>query len=115
MFANLKAELWWLTRERFKSAHERYLWETGAEGGIKHSLSDVIILPDDNTLQTQLSLVKWMRNEKGKIAIESKEKLRARGVSSPDRADALVLSMCEDLSPKTTVESFPFGVIRTSL
>ncbi len=108
MFANLKAELWWLARERFKLSHERYLWETGAEGGIKHSLSDIIVLPDDNILQTQLALVKWARNERGKIAIESKDKLRARGVASPDRADALVLSMCEDLSPKTLVRSFPF-------
>ena len=108
MFANLKAELWWLARERFKCSHERYLWETGAEGGIKHPLSDCIVLPEDNALQTQLSLVKWLRNEKGKIAIESKDKLRARGVASPDRADALVLALAEDMTPRTIVRSFPF-------
>jgi hypothetical protein len=108
MFANLKAELWWLARERFNCSHERYLWETGAEGGIKHPLSDCIVLPEDNALQTQLSLVKWLRNEKGKIAIESKDKLKARGVASPDRADALVLALAEDMTPRTIVRSFPF-------
>ena len=108
MFANLKAELWWLARERFKCSHERYLWETGNEGGIRHPLSDCIVLPEDNLLQTQLSIVKWGRNERGKIAIETKDKLRARGVASPDRAEALILSICEDMTPQTTIGSFPF-------
>ena len=43
----------------------------------------------------QLSLVKWGRNERGKIVIEKKEALQRRGISSPDYADALMLSFVD--------------------
>lgn len=98
MFANLKAEGWWTMRERFKSTHEMMLFLEKKEGGISHSPSDLIVLPPDSVspdmavLSSQISLVKWFRNEKGKIIIESKQQLSTRGVSSPDHADALVLT-----------------------
>ncbi|HEY8309144.1 MAG TPA: DEAD/DEAH box helicase family protein [Gemmatimonadaceae bacterium] len=40
----------------------------------------------------QLTKRHYSFNERGKIVLESKEKMRARGVASPDYADALVLA-----------------------
>ncbi len=39
-----------------------------------------------------MSLVKWGKNERGKIVIEKKDALQRRGIASPDHADALMLT-----------------------
>lgn len=46
------------------------------------------ILPTDRTLRGQLLNRKRTLNKKGKLAIEDKAEMKARGVPSPDRADA---------------------------
>jgi hypothetical protein len=97
-FGNLKAEAWWTARERFKITHEMVQFLEGKEGGIEHPLSDCISIPDDTQgphaqqLAQQLSMVKWSRNERGKIVMETKISLAARGIVSPDYADALILT-----------------------
>ena len=47
---------------------------------------------NSDQLCLELSLVKWGRNERGKIVIEKKEELKRRGINSPDFADALMLT-----------------------
>lgn len=60
---------------------------------------DLLALPsgdiESDALCMQLSLVKWERNEKGRIVIEGKPALRQRGIASPDHADALMLTFIE--------------------
>ena len=54
-----------------------------------------IILPkDDKKLHKQLGSRYYTYSEKGKFILESKEKARAKGRKSPDRADAVVLAFC---------------------
>lgn len=103
-FQNLKAESWWIARERFKNTYEHMHWLLGtkdAEGnliGVEHKLDELISLPPDSAgpdamaLNAQLSLVKWFTTTAGKIIIESKQQLTLRGISSPDYADALILT-----------------------
>lgn len=99
-FANMKAEAWWLMRDRLKSTYEMVLHLRGEEGGVRHNPDDCLALPPDTmgpeamALSSQLSVVKWERNEKGKIIIEPKKHLAQRGVASPDYADALALTFC---------------------
>lgn len=69
-YANLGAEMWY-------------------EGAMAMARRE-IILPDDNDLRGQLLDRKRVPNAKGKLAIESKKDMRARGVPSPDRADAVL-------------------------
>lgn len=100
MFANLKAELWWLARQAFQRAHWHWLWLTKAEGGRQQSLSEIVVIensmdPETMALVSQLSLPKYGKNDKGKIAIEKKEALAKRGIPSPDHADAYVLTYLE--------------------
>lgn len=96
MFGNLKAEIWWLCRTALQRTHEHVLFLEGKKGGKEHSLTELLALPsgdrDSDTLCLQLSLVKWGKNDKGKIVIERKEALARRGISSPDYADALMLT-----------------------
>ncbi len=108
MFANLKMEIWWMARNRFQRAHWHYLFLTGAEGGRKQSETDIMILPDSMDPQTmslvsQLSIPLYGRNDKGRLALESKEKLQKRGVPSPDHADAYVLTELEEEALPTVV------------
>lgn len=91
-YANRGAELWF-------------------EGGLMLQRRE-IILPDDNDLRGQLLDRKRLPNAKGKLAIESKEEMRKRGVSSPDRADAVLGAMARlpRVSPIQLVKSSPaFG------
>lgn len=96
MFGNQKAEIWWLCRTALQRTHEHVLWLSGKDGGKKHRLTELLALPsgdrESDQLCLQLSLVKWFRNDRGKIVIEKKEALKRRGIASPDHADALMLT-----------------------
>jgi hypothetical protein len=73
-FRNLRAELWsemrdWLTQEM------------------------PVQIPDDDDLHGELCGVGFKYDSSGRLQIESKDEMRARGMDSPDRADALMLTM----------------------
>lgn len=99
MFGNQKAEIWWLCRTALQRTHEHVLFLEGKPDGKEHPVTDLLALPsgdkDSDLLCVQLSLVKWGRNERGKIVIEKKEALQRRGISSPDHADGLMLTFVE--------------------
>lgn len=73
-FANLRAELYWGLRERFQAG-------------------DIDLDPNDDDLAAELAGLKFKTNSRGQIIIESKDDMRARGLSSPDRADAVMLAL----------------------
>lgn len=99
MFGNQKAEVWWLCRTALQRTHEHVLHLLGKDGGRERPVTELLALPsgdaDSDALCLQLSLVKWERNDRGKIVIEKKDALRRRGISSPDHADALMLTFAE--------------------
>jgi hypothetical protein len=72
-FVNLRAELWWHVRTLFEQA-----------------LIDID--PGDEDLASELLSIRFTRISGGKIQIESKKEAKARGVPSPNRADALMLA-----------------------
>jgi phage terminase large subunit len=99
VFGNLKAELWWLARVAFQRTYQHVLHLEGKseeEGARKHPLADLLAMPnrdqESDALASQLSLVRYFRNERGKIVIEKKTELQRRGIKSPDHADAFVLT-----------------------
>ena len=49
-----------------------------------------VILPVDGELSKQLSSRRLQYDAKARIQLEPKESMRARGLSSPDRADAVI-------------------------
>jgi hypothetical protein len=91
-FSNLKAELWWTMRDRLRKTHEMWLFIQGSALGTRHDIEELLLLPPCADLRSQLSQPKYMITESGKIQIERKSQLRARGIASPDYAEALMLS-----------------------
>lgn len=111
MFGNLKAELWWLARVAFQRTWQHVLFLEGKseeQGAKQHRLSEMIALPSgdvqSDTMAAQLSLVRYFKNEKGKIVIETKKQLETRGVKSPDHAEAFVLTF-DDRGPGYTLDN----------
>lgn len=74
-YKNVRAHGYWNLREKFE------------EGSID--------IPDNDDLLAQLSDIRY-RPSDGKILIESKKDMRKRGRSSPDEADAVMLSMLDE-------------------
>lgn len=108
MFGNLKADIWWLARTAFQRTHEHVLHLEKKPGGVKHVPSDLVALPsgdrESDALAVQLSLVKWGKNERGKIVIEQKAALARRGIASPDHAEAFVLNFV-DRRPRYSLDN----------
>lgn len=71
-FVNARAEWFWGLRELFQAG-------------------DIDIDPDDDDLANQLGSIKYKYTSRGQVQIESKDDMKKRGLSSPDRADALML------------------------
>lgn len=86
-FVNKRSELWWNMRVAFAGPSG-----TGADGWLD-------IDPEDEDLQAQLGQIKYRVNQHGQIAIESKDDMKARGLPSPDRGDALAYALAPDLPP----------------
>ena len=53
-------------------------------------------LPKDDRLRSELTTIRYTYTSSGKVKIESKQDLKRRGVSSPDAADAFVLTFASD-------------------
>ena len=92
MFLNFRAQAWWLLRRRFQRAWERVNevreWEAAECIAIGPGV------PADAT--DELSVFTYKTTTAGKIQIESKDKLKSRGIRSPNAADAIVLATCPD-------------------
>jgi hypothetical protein len=71
-FVNRRSEQWWALRDLF-------------EAGL------VDIDPKDETLQSQLTSIRWSEDSAGRISVETKDDLKKRGIPSPDRADTLMM------------------------
>lgn len=93
-FINLRAEAWWTLRVRFEKTYEY------VEKQVQHPLEDLISLPDCPPLIADLSLPLVERTETGKIQLESKKKMAARGIKSPDYGDSLALAFLPETPKK---------------
>jgi hypothetical protein len=72
-FLNARAEWYWALRKRFEAG-------------------DMDLDPADDALAAQLGSIKYKFTSRGQIQIESKVDMKKRGLPSPDRADALMLT-----------------------
>lgn len=86
-FMNRRAELWWQTRELFEAGQ-------------------IDLDPSDEELASELASIRYKRTSHGKIQIETKEEAKRRGVSSPNKAEALMLAISK---PKWVLTSATWG------
>lgn len=80
-YANRKAELW----ANFRKALEAGRFQ----------------IPDDDALMADLTAPGYSYNSHGALQIESKDKLRGRGVPSSDLADACILTLADGFARST--------------
>ena len=96
MCARLEETGWpinrWNASERANQEYEYHdqnveVWDSGAK-----AINDgEVIIPDDETLLAQLcSRRRAKPDSRGRLTIEPKEEMIARGIKSPDRADAVI-------------------------
>lgn len=78
MWGNKRAEIWGAMREWLKTAH----------------------LPDDKLLKSDLCSPQKKPNSAGTIFLEGKKEMKARGLSSPDAADALAVTFAYDVAKR---------------
>jgi hypothetical protein len=71
-FDDLRSELWWRVREWLESGEAR--------------------LPRDGELLAELATVRYELTSAGRVRVEAKRDRKRRGLSSPDRADALMMT-----------------------
>ena len=76
MYTNLRAELWFKMRG--------WLEQRGSK------------LPNDDQLIAELTAIRYSFASNGKMKAESKDEMRRRGLSSPDLADAVCLTLAAD-------------------
>ena len=84
---------------RFLNARAEWYWQlrTAFEAGL------VDLDPADRELATQLASLRYEITSAGKIKIESKDDMAKRGVSSPDRADAMMLAFAQPAARPTNM------------
>jgi hypothetical protein len=58
--------------------------------GVRKIERSEVILPDDSQLLSQLTTRQAFPNSGGQFKLESKQQMRVRGLSSPDRADVVL-------------------------
>jgi hypothetical protein len=83
-----------LDRTRFQNRRAEWFWTLRER--LDPDRPDAIALPADDGLTAQLTAIKWKLTPKGLLQVESKEDMRARGMKSPDEADAVAYA-CADV------------------
>jgi hypothetical protein len=85
MYGNKRAEMWGSLREWLKSAS----------------------IPSDRLLKSDLISPMMKPDSKGTIFLESKKDMRARGLASPDAADAICVTFAFPMAHRETVDKTP--------
>ena len=86
-FVNARAQWYWGLRKLFE-------------------FGQVDLDPADDELASQLGSIRYELDSKSRIKIESKDDMKARGMPSPDRADAMMLAYAE---PPAANHNYVFG------
>lgn len=94
-FENLKAQTWWVVRDRFYNT-----WRA-IEHGEKYPEDQLISLDSASLgkeleyLKAELSRPRIEYSNNGKVMVEKKSAMKKRGIPSPNKADAFVMSFAE--------------------
>jgi len=85
MYGNKRAEMWGLMRDWLRSA----------------------AIPNDRYLKTDMISPLMKPDSKGAIFLESKKDMKARGLASPDSADAIALTFAYPVASRQYVDKSP--------
>ena len=94
-FRNIKAQMWWHVRDRFYNT-----WRA-IEHGDKYPEDQLISLDSEKLgseleyLKAELSRPMIVYDDNGKVGVESKKDMKKRGIPSPNKADAFIMSFAQ--------------------
>jgi len=89
-----------------KASTEGYLNKRAEMYGLaKKWLREGGALPDDPELRDELASIETVPRVDGKVQMESKQDMKRRGLSSPNKADSLVLSFAHPVQPREMMTS----------
>ncbi len=117
-FLNFKSQSWTHVRDRFEAT---FLAVERAKAGLLVNVDpDKLISISSkckhlHALQSELPQPKRKRTGSGKWKVESKEEMLARGVSSPNLAEALVMSMTAKPAPLKRRQEYEHEVYRPAV
>lgn len=102
-YANFKSQSWSWVRDRFEATYKAV--QAADNGGIVTANPDDLIsissqCKDYIQLTAELSRPRRVWTKNGKIIVESKKEMKARGVSSPNLAEAFVIAFSENHAEK---------------
>ncbi|WP_225747907.1 PBSX family phage terminase large subunit [Eikenella sp. Marseille-P7795] len=90
MFSNIKAQAWWMVRDRFyktwRAVHHGDSYPEDQLISLSGSLHEL------EYLTAELSRPQVDYDQNGRVKAESKKDMKKRGIPSPNRADALVMA-----------------------
>nr|DAU37604.1 MAG TPA: large terminase [Caudoviricetes sp.] len=90
MFANIKAQAWWMVRDRFyktwRAVHHGDSYPEDQLISLSGSLHEL------EYLTAELSRPQVDYDQNGRVKVESKKDMKKRGIPSPNRGDALVMA-----------------------
>lgn len=90
MFANIKAQAWWLVADRLKNTYN------AVRNGQVFEVDEMIFIdstmPNVDQLIDELSTPKRDFDNAGRVKVESKADLKKREIASPNLADAFILA-----------------------
>jgi len=86
-----------------------YMWGMG-----KKWMQEGGVIEDDQVLADDLVGPEYTVRLDGKIVLESKEDMKKRGLPSPNRADALMLSFAMPVMPKKMRDSYTTQTAKTN-
>lgn len=91
----------------FKAADDRTYYNKRAEmwGAARDWLRRGGCLPDDEELKDDLTGPEYGFDNKGRIQLESKDDMKARGLPSPDTGDCLAMSFFMPVAPRISREN----------
>lgn len=94
LFENVRALIGWDLRRRFEKVYEV------VNGIAQHPWDELISIPYDPELISEISRPRRTTSGAGKIMMESKKDMRSRGIPSPNKLDALGLAFYDSKKDK---------------
>lgn len=103
MFSNLKAQAWWIVRDRFYNT-----WRA-VEHGENFPDDQLISLSSSiknlEYLKAELSRPRVDYDNNGRVMVESKKAMKKRGIPSPNMADSLIMAFAPTSNALARIKS----------
>jgi phage terminase large subunit len=90
-FANIKAQAWWLVADRLRNTYDYVV-----NGNTNYKPHELISISSKmqglESLKSELCTPRRDFDQQGRVKVESKKDLAARGIKSPNKADAFIMA-----------------------